>query len=183
MGVIINKISVILSIMCIILFTSSPVFAFWGQIVNPITHQIEKQATKGIAKQTTQKGVKHTIGGNSRILAKNMGNVPKGWQAHHIIPVECKTHPVLNKIGFDMDDPINGIALPSRPQMDPTLPVHRGYHADYSRAVKRELDEIPLDLSEEETRKRVLKVISKFRKKIESGQSLYNTEGVPNGWK
>lgn len=178
-----KKIIILLISICILFLSSSYSIAFWWQVAKPVTSQIEKQATKNIVKNTAKSGTKCTIGGNSRILAKNMGHVPNGWQAHHIIPVECRSHPVLNKIGFDMDNNINGIALPSRPQMDPILPVHRGYHAEYSRAVKRDLDKIPLELSEKETMKKVINVISKYRKKIESGQSLYNIEGAPNAWK
>lgn len=153
--------------------------AFIGQAAKPAVKQVEKQIGKTLLKNET----KHVIGGSSATLAKNLKNVPSGFQAHHIIPVECKTHPALNKIGFNLDDAMNGIALPGRPGMDPKLPVHRGYHSDYSQSVRRELDKIPANLSEEATRSRVMGVISKFRTEIESGRSLYRTNGAPNAWK
>ncbi|WP_077071328.1 AHH domain-containing protein [Mailhella massiliensis] len=177
-----SYLSILIAIIIALSFLNhAPAFAFMG-FFKPVAKQLTKESDK-ITKPAIKKISKKTIGGDSRILAKNLKNVPQGYQAHHIIPVECKTHPVLNKIGFDMDDAVNGIALPGRPGMDPKLPVHRGYHSDYSQAVRRELDSIPENLSEAETRKRVLKIISKFRTEIESGQSLYRTNGAPNAWK
>lgn len=167
-------------IFCIsLLLLASNVYAFMGQAAKPAVKQIEKQISKTILKN----GSKHVIGGSSTTLAKNLKNIPSGYQAHHIIPVECRTHPVLNKIGFNLDDAANGIALPGRPGLNPKLPVHRGYHSDYSQAVRRELDKIPANLSEEETRRRVMGIITKFKSEIESGRSLYRTNGAPDAWK
>lgn len=155
-------------------------------VLRPVVKQGLKAGEKVLGKEgayLAKKGTKECIGGDSTKLAKALGITPKsGYQAHHIIPVECKSHRTLNKIGFDLDQPKNGIALPSRPGLSKDLPVHNGYHSSYSNAVKRDLDAIPADLSEAETAKRVNAVIRKYRKMIESGKPLYDT-GAPNAWK
>lgn len=151
-------------------------------IVKPGIKIGEEILEKG-GKQFVKKGAKECIGGDSTKLAKALGIIPKsGYQAHHIIPVECKTHRTLNKIGFNLDQPANGIALPSRPGLSKDLPVHNGFHSSYSAAVKRDLDAIPASLSEAETSKRVYGVIDKYKDMIKSGKSLYNN-GAPDAWK
>lgn len=155
--------------------------AFMGKAASPAVKAGEKALEKA-GMPLMKKSTKEAIGGDSAKLAKAIGLAPKsGYQAHHIIPVECKSHPILNKIGFDLDQAANGIALPSRPGMS-NLPVHRGYHAGYSNAVKRDLDAIPKNLSEAETVARVNGVMKKYRDLIESGKPLYDS-GVPNAWR
>lgn len=151
-------------------------------VLRPVMKQGLKFGEKVLGKEVVPLA-KKCIGGDSTKLAKALGITPKsGYQAHHIIPVECKSHRTLNKIGFDLDQPKNGIALPSRPGLSKDLPVHNGYHSSYSSAVKRDLDAIPADLSEAETAKRVNAVIRKYRKMLESGKPLYDN-GAPNAWK
>ncbi|WP_419210061.1 AHH domain-containing protein, partial [Pseudomonas syringae] len=36
-----------------------------------------------------------------------------GYQAQHLIPSELKRHPILEKVGIDLDDASNGIFLPA----------------------------------------------------------------------
>ena len=58
-------------------------------------------------------------GGDSTKLGKNMMEsmgLPRGtnWtghQAQHIIPAEMANHPVLQRIGMDLDDASNGLFL------------------------------------------------------------------------
>lgn len=152
-----------------------------AQTLKPAVKYGEKTLGKA-TKPFLTKGSKQCMGGDSTKLAKAIGIVPKnGYQAHHIIPMECKTHPVLNKIGFDLDQAANGIALPSRPGLS-DLPLHRGYHSSYSAAVRRDLDAIPMNLSESATISRVNNVISKYKNMIKSGKSLYD-EGAPDAWR
>ena len=55
-------------------------------------------------------------GGDSTKLGKNMmesmglprGTNCTGYQAQHIIPAEMANHPVLQRIGMDLDDASNG---------------------------------------------------------------------------
>ena len=136
-----------------------------------------KSAARNAAKKTAV-GVGKTFGGNSIILAERIGtkNSP-GWAAHHIIPVELSGHKALKKIGMDMDEVSNGIALPMQPGLHPTLPLHRGSHPEFSKAVKDALDAIPEDASMAKTKRMVNQVKTHFREQIESGQPLHNKYG------
>lgn len=62
----------------------------------------------------------------------------KGYQAQHIIPAELKTHPVLKKIGMNLDDASNGIFLRIPNNDVSTKSRHRGYHSVYNEFVKSE---------------------------------------------
>lgn len=117
-----------------------------------------------------------TIGGSSVILRSRIATKP-GYQAHHIIPVELKTHPALNKVGMDLDEVQNGISLPQYPGRDPILPLHRGSHSNYTFAVEKELDKIPDDLSVTETRKKISEVQAYFRSLLEAGTPLHTSQG------
>lgn len=146
-----------------------------------------KGASKQIAKRTRtqhQRAATHTVGGSSTVLGERIGIEKNGkWAAHHIIPVELSDHPMLNKIGMDMDEIKNGIALPTESGVHPTLPLHRGAHRSYTAAVKKELDKIPTNLTVDETRKRVRAVQNIFRKELDSGKPLHEKYGAPNPWR
>jgi len=131
------------------------------------TSKVTKSGKRAIGK---------TIGGNSAILRARLFTKP-GYEAHHLIPVSLKNHPILNKISMDMDEIKNGISLPTYPGLDPKLPLHRGNHPDYTRAVKDALDKIPDNLSVKETKKRVVAVQTHFRKKLEKGTPLHTSQG------
>lgn len=81
-----------------------------------------------------------------------------------------------------MDEVSNGISLPTKPGVDPSLPLHRGSHPSYTAAVRRELDKIPTDLSEEETRILVSKIQKKFADKLKSGTPLHEKYGANGKW-
>lgn len=163
--------------LAIFTLSTADVYSFWGVAKKPVVEGIEHTVP-----HLAGSGVKKATGGKSAVLAKRLGGIPKDFQAHHIIPSDCISHPALNKVGFDLDQAINGIALPSRAGLS-KLPYHRGFHASYNRAVMRDLDEIPKNLSEEETLKRILGIIEKHRKIINTpGTNLYNYGGR-DAWK
>lgn len=144
--------------------------AFWGTGAKFFEHILPSAVKNG------GMGVK---GGSSQVLAKNLGHIKPGFEAHHIIPRECANHPVLNKIGFDLDQAANGIALPGRRGLDPTLPVHHGYHSSYSAYVRRELDKIPENLPKKKIEKRVYELIGKVRNELQNNtKPLYGREGL-----
>lgn len=66
----------------------------------------------------------------------------KGYQAQHIIPVELHNHPVLQKIGMEMNDASNGIFLPEPDGHGHALTTHKGYHAVYNNVCEEYLDKI-----------------------------------------
>ena len=103
-------------------------------------------------------------------MMSNMG-LPKstkwtGYQAQHIIPCQLKNHPVIKKIGMDINDASNGIFLRIPDFKVSTLSRHRGYHSPYNLFVS--------DLTNE-----VNKLQSNLRKLQEKGLPLYS--GKKNG--
>lgn len=117
-------------------------------------------------------------GGDSAVLGEAIRKPPgPDWAAHHIIPTELKDHRVLEKIGFDLDIASNGVALPTKPNVSPTLPLHSGSHPSYTTAVKKALDEIPTSASDAQTRKMVESIQRKFREQIEKGAPLHEKYG------
>jgi hypothetical protein len=76
--------------------------------------------------------------------------LPKGFQAHHLIPDEvARTHPLAlaarsrGAPPWDIDNADNGIALPGSPdKVGATgLPVHRGSHRGYTKYAQDSLKE------------------------------------------
>ena len=119
-------------------------------------------------------GDSQKLGGN---ILKTMGmpksGLRKGYQAQHIIPAELKTHPVIQKIGMDMDNATNGILLPTPNQKSSTLPRHRGYHSIYSSFVRGQLNKLDINKSSLELQREVAQLQGKLRKLQESGLPLY----------
>ena len=87
-------------------------------------------------------------GGDSTKLGKNMMEsmgLPRGtnWtghQAQHIIPAEMANHPVLQRIGMDLDDASNGLFLRTPADDVSAMSRHRGYHSTYNEFVKTQFD-------------------------------------------
>ena len=110
-------------------------------------------------------------------LMKTMG-LPKHtrmktYQAQHIIPAEMKSHPVIRKMGMNLDDASNGILLPTPKENVSALSRHRGYHSVYSEFVRRKLDKINPNQSSQALQKEVLTLQKNLRKLQESGLPLY----------
>ncbi|WP_321145677.1 AHH domain-containing protein, partial [Bacillus mycoides] len=91
-------------------------------------------------------------GGSSTKLGKNMFKemgLPRStkrspYQAQHIIPAEFNEHPVIEKIGMDMDHASNGFFLRIPDEYVSSTSRHQGYHAVYSDFVEKKLNEIDL---------------------------------------
>jgi hypothetical protein len=79
------------------------------------------------------------------------GTLLEGRQAHHIIPCQLESHPLVQKAGFDINSAENGIGLPTTPEMSEadSLPQHLGRHPVYTSRVGRLLDNAHDDLAEE----------------------------------
>ena len=97
-------------------------------------------------------------GGNSTNLGKNMLEEMgikrsakwKGYQAQHIIPSEMASHPVIQKMGMNLDDASNGKFLRIPDDTISPMSRHRGYHSTYNDFVKSKLDQIDINLSPED---------------------------------
>ena len=125
-------------------------------------------------------------GGSSQKLGKNLMQemgLPRrtkwiGYQAQHIIPIELKGHPVLKKIGFDLDDASNGLFLRKPGKAISTTSRHSGYHAPYNRFVEKMLDSIDVNSSTNSIRKMVQSLQGHLRKMQQSGIVLYPKQGA-----
>jgi hypothetical protein len=150
-----------------------------SKLYGPVSRKTLPSGSSGTFPVTLGK----TTGGSSLVLGHNIG-IPKtgGWAAHHIIPSELKDHRALRKIGMNMDQVSNGMALPTKPGLHPNLPLHAGSHPSYTKAMKKQLDEIPDNLSVTETQDRIREVQQKFQKLLESGQPLHTKYGAPDPW-
>ncbi|MEK4933637.1 AHH domain-containing protein [Bacillus sp. FSL M7-1345] len=105
----------------------------------------------------------------------------KGYQAQHIIPKNLRNHPVLKKIGMDMDHAYNGIFLPI-PAKDPSaLSRHRGFHSVYNNVVKDQLDKLNINQSIKELEQQVFELQQKLKKGTESGLPLYKSKVLEIG--
>lgn len=105
----------------------------------------------------------------------------KGYQAQHIIPKNLRNHPVLKRIGMDMDHADNGIFLPI-PAKDPSaLSRHRGFHSVYNNVVKDQLDKLNINQSIKELEQQVFELQQKLKKGTESGLPLYKSKVLEIG--
>ena len=125
-------------------------------------------------------------GGNSTELGKNllqeMGVSTSlkwsGYEAHHLIPTELSKHPVIQKMGMDIDDATNGVFL-RIPGNDISLRSrHHGYHSVYSKFVKSELDKIDVNSSVHSLQIQVYALQLKLRKLQQMGLPMYKSGGT-----
>lgn len=124
-------------------------------------------------------------GGDSTKLGKNMfelmgmprNSSRKGYEAQHIIPKEkdIRNHPVIQKIGMDLDHPSNGIFLRNAKQgkANSVMSIHQGGHDVYNKFVLKKLDEIDVNKDITELRIDVFELQCKLLKLIKSGLPLY----------
>ncbi|WP_366518555.1 AHH domain-containing protein, partial [uncultured Psychrobacillus sp.] len=120
-------------------------------------------------------------GGSSTKLGKNMFEemgLPittkrTPYQAQHIIPKEFRSHPVLQKIGMDMDNASNGFFLRVPDAEVSVTSRHKGYHSIYSNFVRSKLDEIDIRQNITIIEKQVFELQQKLRLLQEKGLPLY----------
>lgn len=125
-------------------------------------------------------------GGDSQKLGKNMMQSMglsrrtkwTGYQTQHIIPVALRTHPVLKKMGFDLDDISNGIFLREPTTAVSTISRHRGFHSTYNNFVKKKLDEININSSIHSLQNDVKCLQANLRKMLQSGIVIYPDQGA-----
>jgi hypothetical protein len=101
-----------------------------------------------------------------------------GHQAQHIIPAEMADNPILQKIGMNLDDSINGILLRTPDADLSAMSRHRGYHSVYNEVVKRQLNNMDVNQSVDILQRQVLDLQSNLRKLQESGLPLYPSQGA-----
>lgn len=125
-------------------------------------------------------------GGNSQKLGKNlmqsMGVSRKtkwtGYQAQHIIPVKVRNHPILKKVGFDLDSVSNGIFLRVPSNSVSSLARHQGNHAPYNDFVEKKLNQLNINDSTNNLQKELKYLQSTLRKMLQSGVTIYKKDGA-----
>ena len=125
-------------------------------------------------------------GGDSTKLGKNMMEsmgLPRGtnWtghQAQHIIPVEMANHPVLQRIGMDLDDASNGLFLRTPADDVSAMSRHRGYHSTYNEFVKTQFDAMDISQSVDVLQKQVYDLQQNLKYLQQSGLPLYPSQGA-----
>ena len=125
-------------------------------------------------------------GGDSTKLGKNMMEsmgLPRGtnWtghQAQHIIPAEMANHPVLQRIGMDLDDASNGLFLRTPADDISAMSRHRGYHSTYNEFVRTQLDGIDINQSVDVLQKQVYDLQQNLKYLQQSGLPLYPSQGA-----
>ena len=125
-------------------------------------------------------------GGNSKVLGQNLlesmgvdtASKWTGYQAQHIIPSQLKNHPVLQKVGIDLDDASNGIFLRIPDEGISPMARHRGFHSVYNQVVKNRLDAIDASLPVSEIDSQVFKLQSDLRTVQSKGVPLYKGQGA-----
>ncbi|CAK3983076.1 hypothetical protein VCRA2120E57_870009 [Vibrio crassostreae] len=129
-------------------------------------------------------------GGSSSKLGKNLNESMgrgrneswAGYQAQHLIPSELKAHPILKKVGMDLDDASNGMFLPAsraKPEgMVSSNPRHTGSHPNYTEAVRQSLNNLDPDLPAFELQKQVRDLQLKLKQVTESGMPVRNVDGA-----
>ena len=100
----------------------------------------------------------------------------KGYQAQHVIPSQLNKHPVIKKIGMDMNDSTNGIFLPIPSDDVSSLSRHRGFHGVYNNVVRKQLDKMDVNQDLVVLEKQVYELQQKLRKGVENGLPLYKTK-------
>jgi hypothetical protein len=100
----------------------------------------------------------------------------KGYQAQHIIPSQLNKHPVIKKIGMEMNDFTNGIFLPIPSDDVSGLSRHRGFHSVYNNVVRKQLDKMDVNQDIVVLEKQVYELQQKLKKGVEIGLPLYKTK-------
>jgi len=125
-------------------------------------------------------------GGDSTKLGKNMmesmgfprGTKWTGYQAQHIIPAEMAEHPVLIKIGMDLDDASNGLFLRTPADDISAMSRHRGYHSTYNEFVKIQLDGMDINQNVDVLQKQIYDLQQDLKYLQQSGVPLYPSQGA-----
>jgi hypothetical protein len=106
------------------------------------------------------------------------GETFSGWEPHHPIPSEAAAHPIIIKIGMNLDAPSNGIMLRASATNWPgNLPTHKGYHSLFSKQALAELNKMDVNLPVEVMQLKVFGLQQRLRMAIEEALPLYYAKG------
>jgi hypothetical protein len=125
-------------------------------------------------------------GGNSRVLGRNLlesmgvdgASRWPGYQAQHIVPSQLADHPILQRVGIDLDDASNGIFLRVPDEGISPMARHQGFHSIYNQVVKGQLDLMDVTLPVEQLEPKVFQLQQNLRALQQSGLPLYKGQGA-----
>ncbi|MGW9574278.1 AHH domain-containing protein, partial [Paenibacillus terrae] len=156
---------------------------------NKVMKEMEESAAKkvegtGESKRLIPGTPGKVTGGSSTKLGKNMfeemglrrSTKRTPYQAQHVIPAEFNEHPVIEKIGMDMDHASNGFFLRIPDKYTSSTSRHQGYHSVYSDFVESKLNKININQDIAAIEKQVFDLQQKLRKLQEKGLPLYMTD-------
>ncbi|MFC7393458.1 AHH domain-containing protein [Scopulibacillus cellulosilyticus] len=89
-----------------------------------------------------------------------------------------RNHPILKKIGMDLDEASNGIFLREPVDDVSAMSRHRGFHSVYNRVVKRVLDKMDINQSIDDLQNQVYNLQQKLKHLQEKGMPLYPKYGA-----
>lgn len=99
------------------------------------------------------------------------------WEAQHLVPSEEGTHPVLQKIGMNLNHPSNGIMLPiPDKESSHILSTHTGYHRIYNNLAREKLDQMDLSQSVETLMFQVYELQQTLRLMLTGGVPIYKRQ-------
>jgi len=145
----------------------------------------EKLVTaKAPSRRAQLEGLKLDDNAARKLLNKHLGAPPgasQDWQAHHAIPYEFRTHPVVEEAtldaGWDINGKNNGIHLPT----DSSVPgagskaIHNQNHPQYNAMVEDRLNEIQKANGSPSEKRAALEVLSnELKTKLDTGQITLN---------
>jgi len=129
----------------------------------------------------------HVTGGSPTALGKNIlrsMHVPTktkraNYQAQHIIPVQvAKNHPIIKKIGMDIDHANNGIFLRIPDNSSSVNSRHLGFHSTYNNFVMHQLDQLNINHSVKQLMREVYGLQRNLTKLLRSGLPMYPNQGA-----
>ena len=114
--------------------------------------------------------------------ARKLTRIP-GYQQHHIIPCRRKKqadgsfiideHPILKKIGMNLDDESNGIFLPTSNKVVRGKTVHKGRHNIYNQAVFNYLDTLDVNEDADVLERKVYDLQQVLKRGLMDGLPMY----------
>ena len=131
-------------------------------------------------------------GGDSDVLGQNLfeemglprNTSRKGYQAQHIIPRELRNHPVLRKIGMDLDHASNGMFLRERRTGGSSATSrHQGYHKQYTNIIEQALDNMDMSKSAFTLEREVYQSQQSAKNMLQNGTPMYKKDHVPDSAK
>lgn len=104
-----------------------------------------------------------------------------GYQAQHIIPKELRNHPILQKIGMDLDNASNGMFLRNRQSGGSSATSrHQGYHKQYTKVIKDYLNNMDICKSVYDLEREVYSLQQAARNMMQDGVPIYKIDHVPS---